>query len=249
MTTRRLGLARAISKLGYCSRSQAVGLIRAGKVALNGRVTRNPESPVHESKDCITVEGKAISAAEKVYLMLNKPRGLVTTAADEEDRDTIYTLLPAGMPWVAPVGRLDKASEGLILLTNDSEWAALITDPKSHLDKTYHVQVGAVADDALLQTLVSGIISKGERLRVKRASILRGGQKNTWFEIILDEGRNRHIRRIFDELGIEVLRLIRVAIGPLPLGDLPKGELRKLNEAEKRALNAVVRGRRDRADL
>ncbi|HEU5337119.1 MAG TPA: pseudouridine synthase, partial [Terriglobales bacterium] len=148
---RRVGLARALSKLGYCSRSQAFALIRAGRVTLNGAVRRDPESPVSLERDRILVDGQALSAAAPVYLMLNKPRGVVTTAADEKGRRTVYDCLPPGLPWLAPVGRLDKASEGLLLLTNDSEWAARIAAPETHLDKTYHVQIGAIADAVLLR--------------------------------------------------------------------------------------------------
>lgn len=235
---RNIGLARALSKLGYCSRSQASVLIRAGRVSLNGKVTRDPEAPVRQSHDILAVDGSPIAAAEKTYLMLNKPRGIVTTASDEKGRDTVYLLLPPGSPWLAPVGRLDKASEGLLLLTNDSEWAARITAPESHVEKTYDVQVGVVADQALIGTIRAGVKSAGEILRVKRASILRGGEKNTWLEVVLDEGRNRQIRRIFDALGIEVLRLVRVAIGGLQLGDLPKAQVRTLTKAEKQSLDS-----------
>ena len=232
MPERRIGLARMLSKLGYCSRSRAVELIRAGKVSLNANVTRNPEAPVHESKDRISVEGKKLAVAEKLYLMVNKPRGIVTSASDEQGREAIYSLLPPNLPWLAPVGRLDKASEGLLLLTNDSEWAARITDPKSHLDKTYHVQIAAIPDEALLKEITEGVRSNGELLKTKSVSLLRSGQKNTWLEIVLDEGRNRQIRRIFEALGIEVLRLVRVAIGPLQLGDLAKGSHRQLAKEE-----------------
>jgi 23S rRNA pseudouridine2605 synthase len=232
MPERRIGLARMLSKLGYCSRARAFELIRAGKVSLNGNVTGNPEAPVREAKDRISVEGKALAAAEKTYLMLNKPRGIVTTASDEHARDTVYSLLPPDLPWVAPVGRLDKASEGLLLVTNDSEWAARITDPNTHLDKTYHVQIGAVSDEQLLAKVLKGLRSEGELLKAKSAILLRSGQKNSWLEIVLDEGRNRQIRRIFEALGIEVLRLLRVAIGPLQLGELPKGAHRRLTTAE-----------------
>ncbi|HUN88531.1 MAG TPA: pseudouridine synthase [Terriglobales bacterium] len=232
MPERRIGLARVLSKRGYCSRSRAVQLIRSGKVNLNGKVTRNPEAPVHESKDHIGVEGKLLASAEKVYFVLNKPRGIVTTASDEQGRATVYSLLPPDHPWVAPVGRLDKASEGLLLLTNDSEWAAGITDPGSHLDKTYHVQIAAIASEQLLTALTTGIRSGTELLKAKHATLLRSGQKSCWLEVILDEGRNRHIRRIFEALGIAVLRLVRVAMGPFQLGDLPKGAHRKLTSRE-----------------
>src|SRR5712664_4055272 len=122
--TRSVGLARALSKLGYCSRSQAAGLIRDGLVRLNGRVRRDPETPVDLRGDKIAVSERPVAAREFVYLVLNKPRGVVTTASDEKGRETVYNYLDQDMPWVAPVGRLDKASEGLLLLTNDSEWAA-----------------------------------------------------------------------------------------------------------------------------
>jgi 23S rRNA pseudouridine2605 synthase len=130
----------------------------------------------------------------------------------------------------------------LLLLTNDSEWAAKITVPETHLDKTYHVQIGAIGDDALLQSLEKGVRSKeGDFLRVKRAGILRHGERNSWLEIVLDEGKNRQIRRIFEQLGVEILRLIRVAIGPLVLGELSKGVSRPLTSAEKLSLDDVIK--------
>jgi 23S rRNA pseudouridine2605 synthase len=231
---KRVGLARALSKLGFCSRSQAFDLIRQGKVTLNGARPTNPSAPVRLGVDRIQVEGQRIAAAEKLYLMLNKPRGIVTTASDEKGRDTVYSLLPKDLQWLAPVGRLDKASEGLLLLTNDSEWAARITDPATRLDKTYHVQLNVIAGQPLIDSLLRGIETpNGETLRAKRASLLRAGEKNSWVELVLDEGKNRQIRRMFDALGIEVLRLIRVAIGPLQLGTLPKGQQRPLHPDEK----------------
>jgi 23S rRNA pseudouridine2605 synthase len=236
----RVGLARALSKLGLSSRSRAVQLIREGKVRLNGSLVRNPEAPVRLGKDRIEVEGKELVAAERLYLMLNKPRGVVTTASDEKGRDTVYSLLPKNLSWFSPVGRLDQASEGLLLFTNDSEWAARITDPLSHLDKTYHVQIASVADDRLLQTLQDGIASEGDLLKAKRAAPLRLGEKNSWLEIVLDEGKNRQIRRMFEALAIEVLRLIRVAVGTLQLGDLAKGAHRPLRPEEKAALDRAL---------
>lgn len=238
---KKLGLARALSKLGFCSRAQAVQLIRAGKVRVNGARRRDPETPVRLGKDRIDVDGQAITAREKIYLALNKPRGIVTTASDEKGRDTVYSLLDADLPWVAPVGRLDKASEGLLLLTNDSEWGARVTAPETHLDKTYHVQIGKVADAALIDTLKNGVHTKeGDTLGVKAASLLRKGERNSWLEIVLDEGKNRHIRRMLETLSIEVLRLIRVAIGPFALGDLAKGVVRPMTPEEKLALDRAM---------
>jgi 23S rRNA pseudouridine2605 synthase len=243
-TLKKVGLARAISKLGYCSRSQAAELIRAGRVRLNGALRRDPETPVHIGKDQVEVDGKPLANSKKTYLILNKPRGVVTTASDEKGRETVYSYLPENLSWLAPVGRLDKASEGLLLLTNDSEWAARITEPETHLDKTYHVQIGAVANDRLLETLRKGFtMAEGDFLHVKRAEILRHGERNSWLEIVLDEGKNRHIRRMLEHENIEVLRLIRVAIGPISLGDLPKGETRSLNQEEKQTLDRAMKSR------
>jgi 23S rRNA pseudouridine2605 synthase len=239
---KHVGLARALSKLGRCSRSQAFDLIRDGKVRLNGAITRNPESPVRLGTDRIHVDGKLLAAAEKICILLNKPRGIVTTAADEKGRETVYSLLPSNLQRLAPVGRLDKASEGLLLLTNDSTWAARIADPTSHLDKTYHVQISIVADFRLLEALERGIeIPKGDILKAKRATLLRAGEKHSWLEIVLDEGKNRQIRRMLDALGVEVLRLIRVSIGPLQLGDLPKGAHRPLRPEEKLSLDRALK--------
>ena len=240
-SSRKIGLARALSKLGYCSRQQAFQLIRQGKVRLNGTTPKNPETPVRLGTDRIEMQGHALKPAEKIYLMLNKPRGIITSAADEKGRDTVYTLLPPDLTWLAPVGRLDKASEGLLLFTNDSEWNARVTNPETHLDKTYHVQIATVADSHLIESLERGVeTERNKTVRCKYARLLRTGERNSWLELTLDEGKNRQIRRMFDALGIEVLRLIRVSIGPLQLGDLPKGSHRLVAPAELTALNRAM---------
>ena len=239
---KRVGLARALSKLGYCSRSQAAGLIRAGRVKLNGAVRRDPETPTRSRSDRIEVDGALLVASTRIYFVLNKPRGVVTTASDETGRETVYAYLPEDLPWLAPVGRLDKASEGLLLLTNDSAWAARITAPETHLDKTYHVQIGTIADHGLLDAWRAGVrMRDGDFLRVKDARLLRQGGRNSWLEIVLDEGKNRHIRRLLEHSEIPVLRLVRVAIGPLALGDLPKGAARALTPEEKQALDRATK--------
>lgn len=240
-SSRRVGLARALSKLGFCSRSDAFDLIRAGKVRLNGNVHRDPEFPVHMDKDRLEVNGRAVIAESRAYLMLNKPRGVITTASDEKNRQTVTAFLPENIPWVSPVGRLDKASEGLLLLTNDSEWSARVLAPETHLEKTYHVQIAAVAEAALLESMRQGVrTQEGDFLQVKCVHLVRGGKRNTWLEIVLDEGKNRHIRRLLAEFGIEVLRLIRIAIGPLSLGNLRKGSCRPLTAEEKHALAGAM---------
>ena len=237
-------MARVLSKLGYCSRSQAADLIRSGHVRLNGGVRRDPETPVHMDRDRIAVDDRAVEPPAKIYLMMNKPRGVVTTASDEKGRVTVYSVLERigeRLPWVAPVGRLDKASEGLLLLTNDSEWGARIAAPETHLEKTYHVQVGKVVDERLTQSMVSGVRSgEGDLLRAAQARLLRSGEKNCWIEIVLDEGKNRHIRRMLSALDVEVLRLVRVAIGPLQLGGLAKEAYRPLTSQEKFGLSRAV---------
>jgi 23S rRNA pseudouridine2605 synthase len=239
--TRRIGLARALSKLGYCSRSKASELIRNGHVTMNSRVRRDPETPSSE-EDEIKVDGETIGPRIKTYLMMNKPRGIVTTASDEKGRETVYNLLHPTSSWLAPVGRLDKSSEGLLLFTNDSEWAARIASPETHLDKTYHVQLGTIAGEDLIQQLIRGVRDKdAEFLRAKHARLLRSGQKNCWLEIILDEGRNRQIRRMMETLRVELLRLIRVGIGPLQLGDLLKGKSRPLSIEEKKLLDQAIK--------
>lgn len=253
--TRSCGLARALSKLGYCSRSRAAELVRAGRVSLNGKTCRNPQVAVHDSTQ-IAVDGHAAEAHEKVYIVLNKPRGVITTASDEKGRETVYAILNRhaaanprsnnhSQPWIAPVGRLDKASEGLLLLTNDSEWGARIAAPETHLEKTYHVQIGIIADEEFLQFLLRGIETKeGMVLRAKQVRRLREGEKNCWLELVLDEGKNRHIRRMMESVGVEVLRLVRVAIGPLQLGGLAKGQCRALTRDEKRRLDRALRSRK-----
>ncbi|MFT3805994.1 pseudouridine synthase [Arenimonas sp.] len=232
----RHGVARVLSKLGHASRTQAAAWVREGRVKVNGRVVRDPEFPVRMHVDDVAVQGLEANVQRR-YLMLNKPRGLVTTVADEQGRDTVYRCFDgADLPWIAPVGRLDKASEGLLLFSNDPAWAAAITDPDRGPGKTYHVQVDRIPDAAQLAALQAGVVDDGERLRASSASLLRAGEKNAWLEIMLDEGRNRQIRRLLAAFDIAVLRLVRVAIGPLALGELAKGQWRDLSVEEVGAL-------------
>jgi 23S rRNA pseudouridine2605 synthase len=232
------GLARALSKLGYCSRAQAHELIHAGRVRVNGRVQRDAEARVHLGRDRLAVDGQPVASRAPVYLMLNKPRGLVTTTADEQGRATVYECLrDPSLPRVFPVGRLDRASEGLLLFTNDTQWAERITAPEKHLDKTYHVQVDGLADEGLLERLRKGVTTaEGDCLSVKRAGLLRQGSRNSWVELVLDEGKNRHLRRLLAAEGLEVRRLVRVAIGPVELGNLAKGAYRRLSGEETKML-------------
>lgn len=232
----RHGVARVLSKRGVCSRSQAAGWVRAGRVRVNGRIVRDPEHPVGADDD-VSVDGRTAAAAERVCVALNKPRGLVTTTSDEQGRDTVYACLrDAAIPWLAPVGRLDRASEGLLLFSNDPGWAAAITDPSTGPDKTYHVQVDGVPDPAAIARLQAGRDVDGEWLSARSVALLRSGGRTAWLEIVLDEGKNRQIRRLLAADGWTVRRLVRVAIGPVALGDLAKGAWRRLSDAEIAAL-------------
>lgn len=236
-----VSVARGLSKLGVCSRSEGERLVEAGRVRINGKIVRDVSMRIVPERDVIEIDGKRIGRAERVYLALNKPRGLVTTRDDPQGRATIYECLAdASLPFVAPVGRLDKASEGLLLLTNDSRWSAEVLDPRSHVDKVYHAQLRGLVDDSLIARVAAGVVEPdtGEALTVKRVSLVRTGSRSSaWLEITLDEGKNRHIRRLFAALGVDVLRLVRIAIGPLTLGTLAKGEWRRLTADEVRALS------------
>ena len=224
-------LARVISKRGFCSRAKARELVLAGNVRVNGKVARNPNLAV-KADATIEVDGESIAASEKIYVMLNKPRGLVTTAADERGRETVFECFKgAALPRIVPVGRLDQASEGLLLFTNDNDWSARITDPKSKITKTYHVQIDRVANEDLIARM-----KRNAEFPICGVEILRTGERNSWLEIVLDEGKNRHIRRLLETFDIEVLRLIRIRIGSLELGNLAKGQLRHLTADEQRRI-------------
>ncbi len=244
----RHGVARVISKLGLGSRTQAGEWVRAGRVRVNGRVVRDAEHPVQQGLDRVDIDGVAPAARERIALMLNKPRGLVTTAKDERGRATVYgCFADAKLPWLAPIGRLDKASEGLLLFTNDPKWAAGITDPETGPPKTYHVQIDRVPAAGLPAQLERGALVEGDMLRVQSARALRSGEKHAWLEIVLKEGRNRHIRRLLEAFDVSVLRLVRVAIGPLELGTLAKGQWRMLTAGEVQSLKTRRDTRRRRA--
>jgi 23S rRNA pseudouridine2605 synthase len=205
-------------------------------VTWNGRTVRDPEWLTTEG-DLILVEGEPLVAARKVYLMCNKPRGLVTTADDDKGRPTVFQCLEGmDVPHVGPVGRLDMASEGLLLFTNDTHWASALLDPARRVPKTYHVRIDGIIDAETISRMTQGVVDEGERLQAISVQLLRSGQRNRWIEIVLQEGKNREIRRMLKIFGLEVLRLIRVRIGSLPLGDLEKGAVRSLTEEEVEAL-------------
>lgn len=234
-------LPRALSKLGYCSRTQAERLIADGRVSVDGRIVTDLTHWVDVNASRIAVDGIAVVAEERVYLMLNKPRGLVTTRDDPEGRETVFSCLKEfDTPHLSPVGRLDKASEGLLLFTNDTVLAQKLLDPETHVPKLYHVQTGGKLDDAALEKMRAGIVDDGEFLTASAIRRLREGDRNAWLEIELREGKNRQIRRMLEHAGAECLRLIRVAIGDIVLGGLPKGKARMLTAAEVEGLRRQV---------
>jgi 23S rRNA pseudouridine2605 synthase len=234
-------LDRALSRLGVLSRTQAQSAIVAGRVGVNARIVIDPARWVDLTKDRITLDGRVLAAAAPLYLMLNKPRGMVVTRSDERARPTVYAQLGEWeQSGVMPLGRLDQASEGLLLFSNDTHWAARITDPSNALIKRYHVQISGHLDAAAMVTLRAGVDDpEVGRLDTHSVFALRAGEKNQWLEFALLEGKNRHIRRALQHVGFEVLRLIRVAIGPLELGDLARGQVRPLAASEVQALAAA----------
>jgi 23S rRNA pseudouridine2605 synthase len=233
--TDAVSLARALSKLGYCSRAEGERIVRAGRVAVDDRIVRDPTVRIDLRRARIAVDGVAIKAPARAYLMMYKPAGIVTTAADERGRRTVYDLLPAGTPRVNAVGRLDMDSEGLLLFTNDTRWADRIGAPASRLDKVYEVQLDRVLTPEHARQAEAGVAaSRGEVLRFKHVRRLRRAEE--WIEVVLDEGRNRQIRRVLEALGYEVQRLVRTRIGGLELGDLPPGGVRALTAKEATSL-------------
>ncbi|MBC7362992.1 MAG: rRNA pseudouridine synthase [Candidatus Aminicenantes bacterium] len=236
-------MPRALSRLGFCSRKQALSLIKSGQVKVNGRVVKDPSLRVNPEKDHLEVAGQSPAPGDRVYFMLNKPRGLVTTTSDEKGRPTVFSCFKEpDLPRIFPVGRLDLASEGLLLFTNDNLWADLLTRPEAAVPRTYHVQIRPVPGEKELNIMRQGMQVTPELfLRVEEVRFLRSGRKTCWLEIVLTEGKNRHVRRLLEALGYEVLRLIRIAFGPLQLGQLPKGAYRKLTPEEVTALKDLAR--------
>lgn len=234
-----MSLPRALSKLGLCSRSQAFAIIESGRVAVNGRVARDTTCRVALEVDRIEVDGHvAVPPALPVVLALHKPVGYVTTRSDPQGRKTVYDLLPELDRFVFPVGRLDIETSGLLIMTDDHRLGEALTNPESHVPKTYEVVVDREADAAALESLRKGLeIGRGERTRPARVEVQTSGGESVRLMIVIEEGRNRQVRRMMSAVGLSVVSLTRVAIGSLELRGLPSGGIRRLGAEEVRALS------------
>jgi 23S rRNA pseudouridine2605 synthase len=233
-------LDRAVARSGAGSRSQAQAWIAAGRVRVNGLLVRDPATWIDPRSDAITLDGQPLRSAERVHLALHKPLGYLTTRSDPRGRPTVFDLLDADRGWIAPVGRLDVNTSGLLLFTNDSDLADRITDPRGHLPKTYHVTAQGALDEEQLERLRRGVeLDDGPTLpaEVRR---LPSPDKRARIELVLREGRNRQVRRMLREVGSVVVALERVAIGPLKLGDLASGASRPLSSHELRRLRSAL---------
>jgi len=230
-------LERVLSKAGVGSRVDARSWIHAGRVKVNGRITRNPDQWIDMKRDSVLFDGKPLVARERIYLLLYKPTGYLTTYKDPEGRPTVYDLTADAGTFLSPVGRLDLDTSGLLLMTNDNQFAERVTNPNSHVPKTYLVKASAVLTDTQLQQLRDGLELADGLTRPALVTRLRDSGKYTHFEITLTEGRNRQVRRMVEALEAKVLKLVRVRIGHIAIGRLPIGKWRLLTAAEVASLN------------
>jgi 23S rRNA pseudouridine2605 synthase len=232
LSGRRVQLHRALSKLGWGSRAQAWEWICAGEVCVDGLPVTDPLTWIDLDRQRITRSGQVAPVVALTTLALHKPRGVVTTRRDERGRRTVYDLLPVGLPWVHPAGRLDAESEGLLILTNDAALSVRLTEPEHHVPKTYHATLTGDLTPEALEQLRAGVELADGRTRPAQVRELRRGAKPCRLEIILTEGRNRQIRRMASAVGCRVRRLVRVAVGRYELGDLAVGESRFLDKQD-----------------
>jgi len=239
----RLSLARALSKFGICSRKEAARLIGAGRVAVDGCVTAWPASRIDPRRNRVTVDGIRVGDdPRRTTIALHKPVGYITSRTDPSRRATVYDLLGGLRTWVFPVGRLDRDSAGLLILTNDHRLGHRLTSPTAHVSKTYHVCVRGTPSREALAALREGLILEdGTETRPAQVRVLgtRRGGATTWLEIVLTEGKNRQVRRMCSAVGHDVETLVRVGIGRLGLGDLPPGCWRRLSAAEVAGLSGI----------
>ncbi|NLV31480.1 MAG: rRNA pseudouridine synthase [Acidobacteria bacterium] len=250
---REMTLDRVLSRFGFASRSAACAAIRAGRVKVNGRAARDPDAWLDPRVDAVHLDGNRLRPAHRVYLLFNKPKGVITSHGDPGGRRTVYDCLDESLPWVSPVGRLDKDSSGLILLTNDTDFADFVRSPASRVPKTYLVKASALVDDETISRMRAGVeLGRGERARPESVARIEDRGKYSWLEIVLTEGKNREVRRMLEAVGLVVLKLVRTRIGPCTLEGLPTGRWRDLSAREVALLGpppqeaAPRKGRRGR---
>lgn len=229
-------LERVLSKAGLGSRTEARKWIGANRVKVNGKVIGTPDHWVDLERDTVTVDGKPVRASKRIYLLLYKPKGYITTCKDPEGRPTVYDLIQDAGQWVVPVGRLDQDTSGLLLLTNDTRFAELVTNPDYKIPKTYLVKTSTRLADEQIEQLKTGVILSDGPTQPAIVKRLRDSAKYSFIEIIIREGRNRQVRRMIEAIGSKVLKLVRTEIGGVPIGDLPIGKFRELTAAEIKML-------------
>jgi len=232
----KIRLQKFLAEAGVASRRGAERLMLEGRVTVNGVPVRLLGTKVDPEKDIVQVDGQVVRPRKKLYVALHKPRGYVTTRSDEKGRKCVFDLLPAEWRNLYPVGRLDRQSEGLLFLTNDGDFAFRLTHPRFQVPKTYFVVVQGKVEPPHVERLLKGIRDRGQLLRAKEARLLSSARARSRLELILTEGKNREVRRMFKALGFKVERLVRTKIGPIPLGELPEGKWRVLTKTEVQTL-------------
>ena len=231
-------LERVLSKAGIGSRTEARKWISDGRVRVNGRTVTDPDEWIDLQRDRVAFDGKPLRKTEKTYLLLYKPKGYLTTYRDPQGRRTIYDLLPDRDRYLFPVGRLDLDTSGLLILTNDTAFAERLTNPDYKVPKTYLVKASKHLSEEQLDRLRQGIALRDGPTRPARVERIRESGGKTVLEMTISEGRNRQVRRMVEALDAKVLKLVRVAIGPIRIGDLPIGKTRALTWQEVRALTS-----------
>jgi 23S rRNA pseudouridine2605 synthase len=225
-------LERVFSKAGYGSRSEARSWIGAGRVRVNGKVVLNPDHWIDPERDRVTLDGKRLENAPPTYILLYKPKGYLTTRRDPEGRPTVYDLIGDVGLWLSPVGRLDLDTSGLLILTNDTDFAERLTNPEYHIPKTYQAKASGLLSDEQIAQLARGVVLSDGPTSPAVVKRLRDSGKYTHLELVLTEGRNRQVRRMVEAVGSKVLKLVRIAIGTVRIGDLEIGKYRPLTKAE-----------------
>ncbi len=228
----KIRLQKFLSEAGVASRRQGEKLIVAGKITVDGQVVRLLGTKVDPAKNQVAISGKLIRVKSKRFLALNKPPKILCTRRDTHKRATVFDLLPNDFGHLFTVGRLDSDSEGLILLTNDGEFCQAVAHPRHRMPKTYHVTLAKRVDSSALERLTTGLDDDGDLLKAKHAKLLSANNTRSQVELVLEDGKNREIRRMFKVLGHRVLLLQRIAVGPVKLGELPLGKWRVLSQAE-----------------